>query len=206
MIVGYYKAYQDRTNIYFLLEYIYGIEMFDAIREINILNKAITRFYFGSLVLAVEYLHSKNIIYRDLKPENSIVNYQGKVYLIDMGTAKILKSDNGYRTDTIIGTPHYMAPEVMQGKGYTFEADYWSFGSLLYELIFGSLPFIDDKIPDDEEIQPYKIYSFIMQNQLVFPSNFKDDTAKSLIKKLLCKNPQSRLIGGFAEIKNSPYF
>ena len=58
----------------------------------------------------MEYLHSKNIIYRDIKPENSIVNNQGKVYLIDLGTAKALKRDNGYRTDTIIGTPHYMAP------------------------------------------------------------------------------------------------
>ena len=84
--------------------------MFDAIREIGILNKIIARFYVASLVLTVEYLHSRNIIYRDVKPENSIVNHQGKVFLIDMGTAKILKSDNGYRTDTIIGTPHYMAP------------------------------------------------------------------------------------------------
>lgn len=94
--------------------------MFDAIRDIGILNKVIARFYFGSLILAVEHLHSKNIIYRDLKPENSIVNLQGKVYLIDMGTAKVLKSSNSYKTDTIIGTPHYMAPEVMQGKGYSF--------------------------------------------------------------------------------------
>jgi cGMP-dependent protein kinase len=84
--------------------------MFDAIRDIGLLNKVIARFYLGSLILAVEHLHSKNIIYRDLKPENSIVDHQGKVYLIDMGTAKILKSTNGYKTDTIIGTPHYMAP------------------------------------------------------------------------------------------------
>jgi cGMP-dependent protein kinase len=102
------------------LEYIDGVEMFEAIREIGILNKATNRYYLGSIILAVEHLHSKNIIYRDIKPENSIVNYQGKVFLIDLGTAKVLSSDNGYRTSTIIGTPHYMAPEVMQGKGYSF--------------------------------------------------------------------------------------
>jgi cGMP-dependent protein kinase len=75
-----------------------------------LLDKNTTKFYLGSIILAIEYLHSKNIIYRDIKPENSIVDYRGKVFLIDLGTAKLLKSDNGFRTDTIIGTPHYMAP------------------------------------------------------------------------------------------------
>lgn len=84
--------------------------MFEAIREIGLLNKAISRYYLGSLVLAIEYLHSLNIIYRDIKPENSLVNHEGKVFLIDLGTAKTLKYEENYRTHTMIGTPHYMAP------------------------------------------------------------------------------------------------
>jgi cGMP-dependent protein kinase len=114
------------------MEFIKGSELFDVIREIGLLSKQVARFYIASLILCIEYLHMKNIIYRDLKPENVMVESTGYLKLIDMGTAKRLKPSNGYRTFTIIGTPHYMAPEVMKGKGYTFAVDTWTIGVVLY--------------------------------------------------------------------------
>ena len=143
MIVGFYEAFHDDKNVYFFMEYLNGVEMFEAIREIGILTKKIATYYFGSILLAIESLHEKNIIYRDIKPENSIITYKGKVILIDLGTCKRLSPDNGFRTATIIGTPHYMAPEVMSGKGYSFEVDFWSMGILLYEFVCGKLPFAE---------------------------------------------------------------
>ena len=93
--------------------------------------------------MCVEYLHSKNIIYRDLKPENAVADEEGYLYMIDLGTAKVLHEDSGYRTFTIIGTPHYMAPEIMEGKGYSFPVDIWSLGIIMYEMVCGGLPFGD---------------------------------------------------------------
>ena len=84
--------------------------MFDVIREVKSMTTNMVRYYFGCLMLSVEYLHAHNIVYRDLKPENSVVDSNGKVYLIDMGTAKSLQPDTFFKTFTIIGTPHYMAP------------------------------------------------------------------------------------------------
>lgn len=83
------------------------------------------------MILAVEYLHRRKIVYRDIKPENIMVDEDGYLKLIDMGTAKILKEKNGmYRTNTILGTPHYMAPEILHGKGYSLLVDLWSIGIL----------------------------------------------------------------------------
>jgi len=106
------------------------MELFDVIREIGLLSTLDSQFYIGSLILAMEYLHSNHIIYRDIKPENIMVDDKGYLKLIDMGTAKIMKSKVGTmtRTFTIIGTPHYMAPEVISGKGYNFLVDLWSIG------------------------------------------------------------------------------
>ena len=90
------------------------------------------KYYFGCIMLSIEYLHSNSIVYRDIKPQNSVVDSKGKVYLIDLGTAKELTDNQFFKTFTIIGTPTYMAPEIFTGKGYSFEVDIWSLGCLLY--------------------------------------------------------------------------
>lgn len=115
--------------------------MFDVIREVKTMSNEMVRYYFGCLLLSIQYLHSNNIVYRDLKPENSVIDCTGKAYLIDMGTAKELNPENFFKTFTIIGTPHYMAPEVFEGNGYSFEVDIWSLGCILYEFLCYKLPF-----------------------------------------------------------------
>jgi cGMP-dependent protein kinase len=136
-IVKLVKTLKDNKRIYFLMEYIRGKELFDAIRDIGLLNKQQTLFYGASMMLAIEYLHNRKIIYRDLKPENVLVTENGFIKLIDFGTVKQIKD----RTATIIGTPHYMAPEVVLGEGYSFQVDYWSIAICIYEFICGGVPF-----------------------------------------------------------------
>jgi cGMP-dependent protein kinase len=119
---------KDNNNIYFLVEYIKGMELFDVIREIGLLNTFDSQFFIASIILCMEYLHGNHIIYRDIKPENIMVDHQGYMKLIDMGTAKFLKGAKNVRTFTIIGTPHYMAPEIITGKGFIF----WGNISRLY--------------------------------------------------------------------------
>lgn len=86
--------------------------MFDMIRQVDLLDNDQSRFYIGSMLLCLEYLHSNNIIYRDLKPENTMIDKKGYLHLIDLGTSKIIESSNSW-TFTILGTPHYMAPEII---------------------------------------------------------------------------------------------
>jgi cGMP-dependent protein kinase len=123
-IVKLVKTLKDTKFVYFLMEHIKGKELFDSIRDIGLLTKPQAQFYSASMMLAVEYLHERKFIYRDIKPENIIVVENGYIKLIDFGTAKIISD----RTATIIGTPHYMAPEVILGEGYSFPVDYWSIG------------------------------------------------------------------------------
>lgn len=129
-VMKFVRSFRDDRCVYFLLEFIEGLELFDVIRQIGLLSTADSHFYIASMLLTIEYLHSNSIIYRDLKPENVMVDHAGYVKLIDMGTAKIMQSKVGSlsRTFTIIGTPHYMAPEVISGKGYNFLVDLWSIG------------------------------------------------------------------------------
>ena len=136
-IVKLVKTMKDKNYVYFLMDYIKGRELFDVIRDIGLLNKYQTQFYGASIMLAVQYLHERKFIYRDIKPENIMVLENGYIKLIDFGTAKEITD----KTKTIIGTPHYMAPEVILGEGYTFKVDFWSIGICMYEFMCGGVPF-----------------------------------------------------------------
>ncbi|KAL4499727.1 hypothetical protein ABPG72_017267 [Tetrahymena utriculariae] len=201
-VMQFIRTFKDNQSVYFLVEFISGMELFDVIRDIGLLSTQDSQFYIGTLILCMEYLHSRNIIYRDIKPENIMVDSKGYMYMIDMGTAKILKQEkHPGRTFTIIGTPHYMAPEIIQGKGYSYNADLWSVGICLYEFLCGGVPYAE------EAEDPYEIYEeIIKKNNVKYPSFLKDKKAKRLIDQLLSKVPELRLGGSFAALKAHPWF
>merc|ERR1719183_2659285 len=121
------------------------------------------------MVLVLESLQDRNIVYRDLKPENVMLDQQGYLKLIDFGIAKKLEVEAGRnKTFTMIGTPHYMAPEVMRGHGYGTEVDIWSFGVMVFEFVCGYLPFAD------ELEDPTEVCTAVLKDALSFPAGYKD--------------------------------
>lgn len=176
-IIQYSRAFKDSYDVYFLVEYVKGMELFDVIRDIGLLNTYDSQFYVASMILILEYLHHQSAIFRDMKPENLMVDELGFLKLIDLGTAKILKGKHGLgnRTFTIIGTPHYMAPEIICGKGYNCFVDLWSVGICLYEFMCGMVPF------GEEAEDPYEIYEEIIKKDITYPNYLKDKKAKKLM-------------------------
>lgn len=136
-IIKLVKTLKSDTHIFFLTEYIKGQELSEIMKTIGLFSKYQAQFYSASLFTIIDYIHNKNYIYRDIKPENIMVLENGYIKLLDFGTAKEIQD----RTTTVIGTPEYMAPEIIKGEGYSFGVDYWSIGICLYEFMFGYFPF-----------------------------------------------------------------
>ena len=189
------KYLKDDHYIFFINEYIKGKELWDVIRDIGLLNKEQTQFYVASMLLAINHLHKKKIIYRDIKPENVMVNVKGYIKIIDFGTVKEIED----RTSTVIGTSHYMAPEITKGEGYSFQVDIWSIAICMYEFFCGKLPFGED-LED-----PMDIYRAVCKEELTFPNFVNDEKYMALLHKMLKKNPTQRL-WKLEQIKVDPYF
>ena len=137
-IVKLVKTLKNTLFCFFLLEYVNGIGMHEYLKNRKkIKNIEETKFYIGSLLVVLDYLQKKLIAHRDIKPSNIMIDSKGYIKLIDFGTAKILTD----YTNTVIGTPHYIAPEILQGKGYSLSVDFWSVGICMYEIFYGVYPF-----------------------------------------------------------------
>lgn len=199
-IVKLFKTFKDRKYLYMLMESCLGGELWTVLRDKGHFDDATTRFYTACVVEAFDYLHSRNIIYRDLKPENLLLDNNGYVKLVDFGFAKKLQT--GRKTWTFCGTPEYVAPEVILNRGHDISADYWSLGVLMFELLTGTPPFTG--------ADPMKTYNIILKgiDAIEFPRNITRN-ATALIKKLCRDNPAERLgyqKGGISEIQKHKWF
>lgn len=169
------------VTLNFLFEYIPGGNLSSLLRAQKRLSIEISKFYLASIITALDYLHKKNIIYRDLRPHNILITKNGYIKLSEFGFAKKLETE---MTFTMCGSPEYYSPEMLRKSGYNKSTDFWSLGIILYEMIIGCTPFIDS--------DPLKIYQKINKNKVLFPRNIDIDT-KNIIKKFLTSDTNKRL-------------
>lgn len=171
-IVTMFSSFQDDCFLYMVLEYVNGGEFFTHLRRLGRLENSVSKFYCASVALIFAHLHKEDIIYRDLKPENLLLDHEGFLKITDFGFAKKVL----FKTYTLCGTPEYIAPEVLLNKGHGKGVDWWTLGILMFETLAGAPPFVDD--------DPMGIYQQVLAGSITFPRYF-DRNAKNLIKKLL---------------------
>lgn len=192
-------AFQTEGNLYLGMEFLSGGPLFYHLQVNKKFSEERARFYCAEVILGIGYLHSHNILYRDMKPENLLLDKDGHVVITDFGLSK---QNNGAEqtADTICGTPEYVAPEVLQAQPYGRAVDWWSVGTLLYEMMAGLPPFYDKN--------RNTMFQKIISATLTFPRDFSRSTI-DLITKLLHRNPEQRLGSGptdAEELKCHPFF
>jgi len=195
-LVNLRKTYKDDWRVYFLVDVCLGGELFTILRKKRSFNEQYTQFYAGCVVEAFSYMHGMDIIYRDLKPENLVMDSNGYVKVTDFGFAKEVPK----KTYTLCGTPDYLAPEIVTGQGHGKAVDWWCLGVLIYELLSSFPPFFDD--------EPMGTYRKIIQGKFKFPKYFTPES-RDIIARLLRTKPTKRLAvmkGGADNIRNHMWY
>jgi len=195
-LVNLRATYKDDFRVYFLLEVCLGGELFTILRKMRSFDEPTARFYSSCVIAAFDYMHQRDIIYRDLKPENLVLSANGYLKVTDFGFAKVVPN----KTFTLCGTPDYLAPEIVTGQGHGKGVDWWTLGILIYEMLASFPPFFDD--------EPMMTYRKIIQGKFKFP-RYLSAQSKDLISKFLKPKSTKRLgviKGGADVIRAHPWY
>ncbi|KAG0234431.1 Serine/threonine kinase [Actinomortierella wolfii] len=194
-----HACFQTDTRLYFVMEYVRGGDLMMHIQRDRRFGEQRAKFYGCEVLLALQYFHQNNIVYRDLKLDNIMLAMDGHIKIGDYG---LCKENMGYgqTTNTICGTPEFMAPEILEEQPYDRAVDWWAFGVLMYEMLLGRAPFSGEEEDD--------IYDSILEDEPWFPQGFGRHE-QALLQSLLVKVPSLRLGSGptdAEEIKAHAYF
>jgi Serine/threonine protein kinase len=186
-IVGLKMAFQSKEKLFFVLDYCAGGELFFHLCKVGKFSESRASFYAAEIVLALEYIHQLDIVYRDLKPENVLLDARGHVRLTDFGLSKEGITNSSSGANSFCGTPEYLAPEILNRQGHGRAVDWWSLGALLYEMLTGLPPFYCR----DRE----RLFEKIRRGHLEYPRSLSS-RAQLLLRGLLTKDPTKRLGSG----------
>jgi serine/threonine protein kinase len=183
-------AFQSEDKLYFVTDYCRGGELFFHLKRMKVFNEDMVRFYSAEIFCALSHLHSHKIVYRDLKPENVLLDHEGHVRITDFGLSRDDMEDGEHGAMTFCGTPEYLSPEMIYHRktqeGYGNSVDWWSLGTLMYEMFTGWPPFYDKNIRT--------MMQKILHASLVFPDKFDiSEKAKSMMEGLLSRKLEERL-------------
>ncbi|CAG8636546.1 14570_t:CDS:2 [Rhizophagus irregularis] len=193
------EAYQDINQLFLVLDYYPGGDIATQLAKWHKFDDARCLFYATEIILGIEELHRLGIVYRDLKPENILIGRDGHIVLTDFGLSKQFRP-NWQKTNTFCGTAEYLAPEIIRGEEYSYPVDWWSLGTLLYEMMTGVTPYWDS----DQN----KMYRRVLEDKLAFPEDMMFE-AMDLLRGLLQRDPTLRLgcgPSGTMEIRGHMYF
>ncbi|KAI9841034.1 MAG: camp-dependent protein kinase catalytic subunit [Sclerophora amabilis] len=196
-LVTLWGTFQDSKNVYMVMDFVEGGELFSLLRKSQRFPNPVAKFYAAEVTLALDYLHSMHIVYRDLKPENLLLDRHGHLKITDFGFAKEVPDI----TWTLCGTPDYLAPEVVNSKGYNKSVDWWSLGILIFEMLCGFTPFWDGG-------SPMKIYENIIKGRVKYPPYIHPD-AQDLLQQLITPDLTKRLgnlHAGSQDVMQHPWF
>lgn len=179
-------SFQTKDRLCFVMEYVNGGELFFHLSRERVFSEERSRFYGAEITCALKYIHERNIVYRDLKLENLLLDSEGHIKVTDFGLCKEDISF-GDTTKTFCGTPEYLAPEVLEDNDYGRGVDWWGFGVVLYEMLCGRLPFYNR----DHEV----LFELILTKEVLFPARLSE-VSKNILTGLLTKDCVRRLGGG----------
>ena len=199
--------FQSPERVYLVTPFMKGGDLYHKLKTDGYFSEDLVRFYTAQVAIALDYLHVLGIAYRDLKPENILIDEDGYIKLCDFGASFHFQGTK--KENDFAGSPEYASPEMITHEGHTIMSDWWSFGILIYELLYGITPFFN--------MDKNRMYELIEVGELKFPNTIKMDKdiinlkvsqeAKNIISKLLEKNPGHRLgKNGLNEIQNQPFF